>query len=239
METLGIIIPVRSGSKRVIDKNTKPFAGNNGGLLEWKLKQLNELKALVREQHRWHVLTEMIVSTDDCKCMDIATKLGFKVHERDHKLCLDTTTAAQMIEHAPKILSTDHIMWVHVTSPLCTAKLYADMITHYSVNKHKMSKYDGLLSVLPFRNFMMNSEGKVINTTGIDPWPRTQDLEVWYEVTHSVFLTSRFNHFSGSRFGFNPYLYNMPKSACIDVDYPEDFELAEVFVNHLAGVKGL
>ena len=39
-DSIAVFLPVRKGSKRVENKNTKPFAGFQNGLLELKLKQL-------------------------------------------------------------------------------------------------------------------------------------------------------------------------------------------------------
>ena len=41
-EKVAFYLPTRKGSERVINKNTKPFAGIEGGLVENKVKQLRE-----------------------------------------------------------------------------------------------------------------------------------------------------------------------------------------------------
>ena len=39
-------LPTRKGSERVINKNTRPFAGLEGGLVQNKVKQLLETKLI-------------------------------------------------------------------------------------------------------------------------------------------------------------------------------------------------
>ena len=212
MKTVGCIVPVRSGSKRVLNKNTRPFAGIEGGLLELKLLQLKQVNSIER----------LVVSTNDPKAIDICRRLEVEYIVRPEELCKDETTALQMIHHAPDVLDNQYIMWAHVTSPLVTAELYEDMIKTFFNGSN-----DGLLTVTEFRNFLMNKDKQIVNNLSDNPWPRTQDLEPLYEVTHSVFLTTRFRHIHGSRYGINPILYTLPKLRCVDVDWPDDFDIAE------------
>ena len=62
--TVAFFLPTRKGSERVPNKNTRPFAGIEGGLLENKIKQL-----LATNQ-----LDEIILSTNDETRMHIAEK---------------------------------------------------------------------------------------------------------------------------------------------------------------------
>lgn len=43
-EKIAFFLPTRKGSERVKSKNTRPFAGIEGGLVENKIKQLPEGK---------------------------------------------------------------------------------------------------------------------------------------------------------------------------------------------------
>lgn len=47
-ERIAFFLPTRKGSERVKNKNTKPFAGIEGGLMENKIKQLVELSCWMR-----------------------------------------------------------------------------------------------------------------------------------------------------------------------------------------------
>ena len=44
MDKISFFLPTRKGSERVKNKNTRPFAGIKGGLVENKIKQLLSCK---------------------------------------------------------------------------------------------------------------------------------------------------------------------------------------------------
>jgi hypothetical protein len=56
MDTISFFLPARKGSQRVKNKNTRPFAGIQGVLLENKLNRL-----LTRQLLFWHMKTTRIV----------------------------------------------------------------------------------------------------------------------------------------------------------------------------------
>ena len=47
-EKIAFFLPTRKGSERVKSKNTRPFAGIEGGLVENKIKQLLEPNILMK-----------------------------------------------------------------------------------------------------------------------------------------------------------------------------------------------
>lgn len=62
MDKIAFFLPARKGSERVKNKNTRSFAGIEGGLVENKIRQLLSTK---------HV-DEIILSTNDEVCMEVA-----------------------------------------------------------------------------------------------------------------------------------------------------------------------
>ena len=46
MDKISFFLPTRKGSERVINKNTRPFAGIEGGLVENKIKQILATKRI-------------------------------------------------------------------------------------------------------------------------------------------------------------------------------------------------
>ena len=78
------------------------------------------------------------------------------------------------------------------------------------------------------RNFLLNKEGKLINNTTPIPWPRTQDLEPLYEINHTMFLAKReVYEKQRNRIGKKPMLYVMDELHSFDIDWPDDFVIAE------------
>lgn len=218
-------LPTRKGSERVINKNTRPFAGIEGGLVENKVKQLLETK----------FIDEIIFSSNDETCMAVAEKYKdsrLRIIERPEGLCLSTTNLQDLICYVPTVTDADHILWGHVTTPLCGADQYDASIKLYL---DKLNEgYDSLVGVTEMKNFLLNREGKLINNTTDIPWPRTQDLEALYPINHTIFLAKREVYIEQkNRIGKKPLLHIMDELHSFDIDWPEDFTIAEIMYKNL------
>lgn len=201
-EKIAFFLPTRKGSERVKNKNTRPFADIEGGLVENKIKQLLSTK---------HI-DEILFSSNDEMCIAITEKYTsdsrLRIIPRPNELCLSTTNLQDLICYVPTITNADHILWGHVTTPLVEAKVYDTAIEQYL---SKIIKgYDSLVSVKELKNFLLNQEGKLVNNTTNIPWPRTQDLEPLYEINHAIFLAKRSVYTEQkNRIGQKPLLYIM------------------------------
>ncbi|TDS13724.1 acylneuraminate cytidylyltransferase family protein [Sphingobacterium paludis] len=227
---VSFFLPTRKGSQRVIDKNTRPFAGKDGGLLRHKLEQLLQMKTV----------HEIVLSTNDETCIEIATSIPgnlekLVIDSRPDHLCLDTTNLSDLIAYVPHVVTGDHIIWGHVTTPFADAPTYDRGVTSYLEGLEQ--GFDSLVSVEKFRNFLLDEEGKVVNNTTPIPWPRTQDLQTLYEINHVMFITSKqiYQH-EGNRLGAKPFLFEMDKMESFDVDWEEDFKVAELMYGHVQKV---
>lgn len=228
-ESVAFFLPTRKGSERVKNKNTKPFAGIEGGLVENKVKQILASK----------LIDEIIFSSNDEICMEVASKYNdcrLKIIERPTELCLSTTNLQDLICYVPTVTEAKHILWGHVTTPLCGAEQYDAGIKLYF---DKLDEgYDSLVGVTELKNFLLNKEGKLINNTTDIPWPRTQDLEALYPINHTMFLAKREIYTEQkNRIGKKPLLYVMDELHSFDIDWPDDFLIAEIMYKNLYGNK--
>lgn len=217
---VAFFLPTRKGSERVINKNTKRFAGINGGLVENKVRQLLKTK----------LIDEIIFSSNDESCIAIAKKYKdsrLKIIERPTELCLSSTNLQDLICYVPTVTDAEHILWGHVTTPLCDALQYDTAIKLYF---DKLDDgYDSLVGVTELKNFLLNKEGRIINNTTDIPWPRTQDLEALYLINHTMFLAKREVYTEQkNRIGEKPLLHIMDELYSFDIDWPNDFIIAEI-----------
>ena len=225
-EKIAFFLPTRKGSERVKNKNTRPFADIEGGLVENKIKQLLSTK---------HI-DEILFSSNDEMCIAIAEKYTsdsrLRIIPRPNELCLSITNLQDLICYVPTITNADHILWGHVTTPLVEAKVYDTAIEQYL---SKIIKgYDSLVSVKELKNFLLNQEGKLVNNTTNIPWPRTQDLEPLYEINHAIFLAKRSVYTEQkNRIGQKTLLYIMDEIHSKDIDWEEDFKIAEIMYKTL------
>ena len=224
-ETIAFFLPTRKGSERVKKKNTRPFADVEDGLIGNKIAQLVKSR----------LIDEIIVSSNDEECIKIAEKYNdsrIRIIERPECLCTSQTNLQDLIMYVPTITEAEHILWGHVTTPIIGAEEYDKAIKRYYASLEE--GYDSLVGVKELRNFLLNHEGRIINNTTDIPWPRTQDLETLYEINHTMFIASRgVYQEKKNRLGDRPYLYVMNGMLSFDIDWEEDFKMAEMIYAYL------
>lgn len=215
-----VFLPCRSGSERVPEKNTKIFAGVDGGLLRIKLEQLVKIKSV----------DQIILSTNDPKVINIGNNFSKKViiDKRPEELALASTSTDDLIKYVAEIVKEGHVIWTHTTSPFITTEIYEEAIFKY-LNKIDLGINDSLMSVTKLQTFLCNKEGSFNYDRILEKWPRTQTLEELFEINSGIFINSIQNYIKyNDRIGINPYLMNIKGFRAFDIDWPEDFELAEM-----------
>lgn len=212
-------LPCRAGSQRVLRKNIKPFAGFEYGLIQVKLQQL-----LASE-----IISEVVLTTNDDDIIAYAksvktTKL--RIHKRVEDLSSSATSTDQLVAHALELIPRGHILWTHVTSPFITQKHYDQVIRVY--RDQLENGYDSLMTTTALHSFLWQNEQPMNYDRTIEKWPRTQTLEPIQEVNSGIFLTSSETYKKlDDRIGQRPYLYELDKLTSYDIDWPEDFVVAE------------
>ncbi len=223
---VAFFLPARSGSERVANKNTRPFAGIPGGLMQNKMQQLVATTGI----------DEIILSTNDEKCMEIASSFlddsRVKIIRRPDSLCLGSTDLQDLIMYVPTVTDADYIVWGHVTTPLAGAGEYDRGISAFFT---KLGEgYDSLVGVRELRNYLLDGSGRVVNNTTPLPWPRTQDLDPLYLINHTMFIAPRqVYERDRNRLGSHPYLYVMDEIHSFDIDWEDDFVIAEALYRNL------
>ncbi|MFC4259130.1 cytidylyltransferase domain-containing protein [Marinobacter lacisalsi] len=224
-------LPCRKGSERVPKKNIRPIAGYGSGLLEIKL---NQLLASRRIDH-------IILSTNDPDVIAYARSVAstrLEIRARAEELASSSTSTDQLIEFAGAQVEQGDLLWTHVTSPFITAGHYDDMIDMYL--RKREEGYDSLMSVNELRGFLWNDAGPVNYDRNVEKWPRTQTLSPLYEINSAVFLAPvdvyRNCH---DRIGKTPYKYVLDKIQGFDIDWEEDFRIAEAMLSTGIGKTGI
>lgn len=218
-EKITCFLPCRAGSQRVLRKNIKPFAGFEFGLIQIKLQQL-----LASE-----LIDEVVLSTNDDDIIAYARSLGapaLRIHKRIENLSSSSTSTDQLVAHALELIPEGHILWTHVTSPFITKKHYDQIIRVYLDQLGE--GYDSLMTTTAIHGFLWKKEGPINYDRTVEKWPRTQTLEPIQEVNSGAFLaSSEVYRELDDRIGRRPYLYPIDKLTSHDIDWPEDFVVAE------------
>lgn len=212
-------LPCRKGSERVPRKNIRPFAGFQHGLIELKLKQL-----LAAEE-----IAEVVLSSNDDEILDFAGTIRddrLRLHKRADALSSSTTSTDALVGHAVELIPDGHILWTHVTSPFVNASSYDAIVQSYK--NALVEGYDSLMTTSAIHGFLWNAHAPLNYDRSVEKWPRTQTLEVVHEVNSAVFLNSAENYRKmDDRIGAKPYLYTLDKIVGFDIDWEDDFAMAQ------------
>ena len=215
---INVFLPMRAGSERVPKKNTKPFAGIDGGLCSIKLKQL-----LLSSR-----VGNIFVSTNDPDVIDISNGFNsnrIKIIQRPDELASSFASTDDLIKYVPEIMPDGHILWTHVTSPFIGPDIYDRIIEEYFEN---VGYYDSLMTVTKLQKFIWNDKGPINYDHSIEKWPRTQTIEPLYEVNSGAFIaTKEIYRERMDRIGSRPYLFQLSEEISFDIDWLPDFTMAE------------
>ena len=220
------IIPARSGSKGLKDKNIRPLAGKP--LLAYSIEAAKAAG----------MFDEIMVSTDSKKYAKIAEEYGAKVpFLRSEELSSDTASSWDVIkdilkryEGSGKIFDTFTLL--QPTSPLRTG---SDIAAAYEVMKDKEA--NAVISVCevdhsPLWTNVLPPDGSLqefFNITVYD-LPR-QKLPVYYRLNGAVYI-AKVPYFmeSGNIYEDKCYAYIMDRKASVDIDEEFDFVIAEAIM---------
>jgi len=222
MRKLSVFLPCRKGSERVPKKNIRPFASFESGLIAIKLDQLLQVESI----------SNIVLSTNDEEILEYAENLNsskIKIHKRIESLSTNQTSTDDLVSHAVYLVPEGHILWTHVTSPFLNAQTYEKIIKTY-FNKLDQG-YDSLMTTNLIHGFLWNKSVPINYDRTLEKWPRTQTLEPMHEINSGVFLASAHIYRElQDRIGEKPYLYPLDKIQGFDIDWEDDFEIAEAII---------
>lgn len=203
------LIPIKLGSKRVPQKNIKPFYDGTPLMSFIQRACLNAGN-----------IDEVYVY-----CSDEAVKEyllpGVRFLKRPEYLNGDNINANDFIREFMKAVDADIYVNAHTTSPFAKPETIAEL-----VDKVASGGYDSAFCAECIRTFMWQ-DGKPINFDP-DHFPRTQDLPLIYGETSIAYVFTKESFLKHNRrLGSKPYIKEVSKIEAIDIDYPEDFEIAD------------
>ena len=202
-------VPIRLNSQRVEGKNLRLLGGEP--LLCHILRTLLEVEAI----------DEVYVY-----CSDPAVRPylpdGVRFLRRSEELDRDTTLGREIYDSFTARVGADLYILAHATSPFIRAATLAD-----ALGKVRSGEYDSAFSAEKIQTFAW-FEGRPLNYA-LDNIPRTQTIEPVYIETSAFFIFSRELWCGrGRRIGDRPYMAVVDRIEGLDIDYPEDFAMAEI-----------
>lgn len=221
------IIPARSGSKGLKDKNIKLLNGKP--LLVYSIEAALQSKCF----------DVVFVSTDSKKYADIAKQYGAEVlFLRSKKNSSDKSNAwdviREVLENYKKLgKEFDTFMYLQPTSPLRTSndikksyKLYKDLKANSIVSVCESEVSPLYCYQLP-KNKLLSKVLDVKNEN-----KRRQDIGSYYTMNGAIYLGNVKNFLKTNDIYKNKcYAYVMDKKSSIDIDDELDFKYAEMLLN--------
>ena len=226
-QSINVFLPMRAGSERVPNKNTKTFSGVQGGLCKIKLEQLIECK----------LIDTILVSTNDPEVVRITNTFSSKkirVVIRPDDLASSSASTDSLIKYVPKVMPYGHILWTHVTSPFINSNIYNQIIEKYLEN---LDHFDSLMTVTKLQKFIWNDSEPVNYNRNLEKWPKTQTIDPLWEVNSGIFLAHRSIYESNKdRIGSTPYLFKLGDDIAFDIDWLPDYKIAEAIYMSMHGL---
>lgn len=208
-------IPMKLNNERTPGKNTKRFSDGTPlcQLLQKTLLQVPEID-------------EVVVYCSDDAIKDYLLP-GVKYVKRPTSLDTKETLFGDIFEEFQKVYPADIYVLAHVTCPFIKAERFSA-----SIQAVLSGKFDSAFSGKRVMDFLWQ-DGTPLNFDR-GSIPRTQDLPLIYSETTSfyVFTPEVFSRFHG-RVGSNPYVCECNEIESIDIDWPEDFIIADAVYNRL------
>ncbi len=214
MKTVALI-PIKLGSKRVPGKNIKPFFDGTP-LMSFIQRACLEAGNI----------DEVYVYCSDEAVIPYVLP-GVQFLQRPEYLNGDNINANDFIREFMKTVDADIYVNAHTTSPFARPETIAEC-----VEKVKSGEYDSAFCAEALRTFMWQ-DGKPINFDP-DRFPRTQDLPLIYSETSIAYVFTKESFLKHNRrLGSHPYIKEVGKIEAMDIDYPEDFEIADAVYKEL------
>tara|TARA_R110000851_G_scaffold330321_1_gene503023 strand:+ start:526 stop:1176 length:651 start_codon:yes stop_codon:yes gene_type:complete len=208
MKNIVAIVPVRGGSKRVKNKNSREFADTT--LLDIKLDTLKQVD----------YIDNIIVSSDCPKLLEVAKTHGIDTHIREDYFASDQCTNSEFFENLATVLSDyDNVMYSPVTCPLISVDTYNIMVSNFQ-------DYDNLVSTSLVKQHLW-LDGKPLNYD-IKNSPNTQNLPDVMCITYGVSLIKRELMLQYRNVVCpDPNFFMLDEMESIDIDTEFDFMVGE------------
>ncbi|WP_440054156.1 cytidylyltransferase domain-containing protein [Pseudoalteromonas sp. T1lg65] len=203
-------LPAKGSSSRIESKNMK--------LLDGKPLFLHTLEKLASSG----LFDEVYLDTESEDVINAASEVNCKIMRRDPELASNKVDGNRMFYN--EVLHTDADIYVQI---LCTSPFIEMETVKLGIDKLKSSsEYDSVVLVRKERLYTWDDNGPEYDINSI---PNSVDLGDTIIETMGLYIVKREAAISlKRRIGNAPFLLESSPLEAIDVNWPEDFQLAEL-----------
>ena len=210
-------IPIRKGSKSIINKNLKNFCGKP--LVSWVITALNNSK----------LVDEIIIASDYDEIIPETHLKKVILYKRSFENAQDSSsTESVILEYISKnnLNDEDTFILVQATSPFTKTIHFNEALEKFS-----RDNLDSLLSCVSFKRFLWTKESKPINYDFKNRLKR-QDFEGQFLENGAFYISKvksilKFQNRLSGKIG----IYEMPEYTGIEIDEEDDWLIAEKIMN--------
>jgi CMP-N-acetylneuraminic acid synthetase len=228
------IIPARGDSKRIANKNIRPFFGHP------------MLAYTVAASMNSNIFERVIVSTDDPFTGRIAQWYGAEYLTRPKALATDEASLVDVALHVIETLESENSKpdVLCQLMPNCPLRRSEDIVAHHRLFVNEGRSFQ--ISVVPYR-CVYPHWGMTTDHEGTGRWlfgssylVPSQQLEKAYCPTGAIWLTKVSDFVRQRAFYGEPFhLVPMDANRGIDIDHYEELDFAEIIVEGLTNRDGI
>lgn len=214
MKTVAVV-PMKLNNRRLPQKNTKSFT-NGKPLCSYILSTLLKVSGI----------DEVYVYCSNPDIKDFIPE-GVNYLKRSESLDQDSTKMNEVLKCFAEDVPADIYVMTHTTAPFISSESIEK-----GLNAVLSGEYDSSFAAKKLQDFIWK-DGKPFNYE-LDNIPRTQDLEPLFEETSGFYIyRSEVMTKLNRRIGDKPFITEVGEIESIDIDEPEDFEIADAVFNHI------
>lgn len=214
MKTVAVV-PMKLNNRRLPQKNTKSFT-NGKPLCSYILSTLLKVSGI----------DEVYVYCSNPDIKDFIPE-GVNYLKRSESLDQDSTKMNEVLKCFAEDVPADIYVMTHTTAPFISPESIEK-----GLNAVLSGEYDSSFAAKKLQDFIWK-DGKPFNYE-LNNIPRTQDLEPLFEETSGFYIyRSEVMTKLNRRIGDKPFITEVGEIESIDIDEPEDFEIADAVFNHI------
>lgn len=211
MKTIAIM-PIKLNNERLPGKNTMDLGGKP--LLQHELLALRET-GMAQEIY--------VYCSDEAVCPYLPEGVTFL--KRPAQLDLPTSNFTQIFTAFSNAVPADIYVYAHATAPFITVDTMKECIAAV-----QSGEYDSAFCATKIQDFLWQ-DGEPLNFDAANV-PRSQDLKPIYRETSGVYVfTKEVFERTHRRIGQKPYIKEVTFKEAVDINNPEDFDLARALVD--------
>lgn len=201
------VMPIKLKNERLPGKNTKLLSGKP--LLQYELENLKAT----------NMVDEIFVYCSDPSIQPFLPT-GVRFLKRSPDLDLPTSNFTQIFESFMQEIDADIYVYAHATAPFIAVETMQRCIQAV-----QSGKYDSAFCASKIQDYLWK-DGNPLNFDATNV-PRSQDLEPIYRETSGVYVFTKevFQKYH-RRIGVNPMVCEVSIKEAVDINNPEDFDLA-------------